>query len=82
MRQFYLLLPVLFLKLLSINAQECQIRGVVIDTQHAPIAIFDVMTLSADSSVLTCGTFLDGSFELESPEQTKLIKVIPLSLAH
>ncbi len=78
MRQFYLLLPVLFLKLLSINAQECQIRGIVIDTQHAPIAIFDVMTLSADSSVLACGTFLDGSFELESPEQTKLIKITSL----
>ena len=78
MRSTFLFIGTFFLSILCVKAQVKKISGKVVDSLNNPIEIFDVRVLRADSSMLIGGTFLEGSFEIELPEESSLVKVSSL----
>mgnify|MGYP002765729990 FL=1 len=78
MRSTFLFIGAFFLSILCVKAQVKKISGKVVDSLNNPIEIFDVRVLRADSSMLIGGTFLEGSFEIELPEESSLVKVSSL----
>lgn len=78
MRSTFLFIGAFFFSILCVKAQVKKISGKVVDPLNNPIEIFDVRMLRADSSMLIGGTFLEGSFEIEFPEESSLVKVSSL----
>ena len=78
MRSTILFIGAFFLSVLCARAQVKKISGEVVDSLNNPIEIFDVKVLRADSSMLVGGTFFEGSFEIDLPEESSLVKISSL----
>lgn len=74
-KRLYLLLLFLCVGVWGVQGQTFQVRGTVVDAHREPIEVFDVVALRADSTAVIGETFFNGTFELDCPKETSLLKV-------